>query len=343
MPMILTGRVASLIVFTAVTSLVLAGCERELPKKGQPATAAALDSPAAPTTHSAIKTGYADVGGAHQYYEIYGDLNSGKTPLVVLHGSLMSADAMAPLSERFARSRPVIALDARGHARTRDVPGPITYDLLADDVDGVLAVLGVRKADVLGYSMGGTTAIMLAARHPERVNKLVSISGPFSPEGWYPELRKGFEQWSPTMLAGTGLEAEYKRLSPTPDGLLTLIPKLKAMETTPWGIPEARVRALAARTMVIVGDADGLQLEYALKFFTLRGGGDREAAVNGILPSSPRARLAVLPATSHVGMMARPQLIVDVVTPFLDDEKPPMPDNFLKPGSGETSNNVSQH
>ena len=85
---------------------------------------------------------------------------------------------------------------------------------------------------------------------------------------------------------------------------------------------------------MVVGDADGVQLEHAVKLFVLRGGGDREAAVKGFLAEAPRARVAVLPGTSHVGMAARPQLIVDVVTPFLDDEKPPLPDNFLQPGPG---------
>lgn len=46
------------------------------------------------------------------------------------------------------------------------------------------------------------------------------------------------------------------------------------------------------------------------------------------LAQAPRARLAVLPGTSHIGMLARSQLIVDVVTPFLDDEKPPLPDKL---------------
>jgi pimeloyl-ACP methyl ester carboxylesterase len=281
-----------------------------------------------------MKSGFAEANGGRQYYEVRGDLKSGKTPLVVLHGSFMSADAMAPLTERFARSRPVIALDARGHGRTPDIAGPVTYELLADDVAGVLAAIGVNKADVLGYSMGGTTAIALAIRHPDRVGKLISISGPYGPEGWYPEVRKGFEQWTPTMLAGSGLEAEYKRLSPTPDGLPALMAKMKAMENAPWGFSEAQVRALKARTLLIVGDADGIQLEYAVKLFKLRGGGDPAATAKGFLAEAPPARLAVLPATSHVGMMARPQLVVDVVTPFLDDETPPLPANFLQPGPG---------
>jgi pimeloyl-ACP methyl ester carboxylesterase len=74
---------------------------------------------------------------------------------LVLHGSFMSADSMAPLIKPFAATRPVIALDARGHGRTGDLPGPITYEQMADDSAGVLDALKVRSADVLGYSMGG--------------------------------------------------------------------------------------------------------------------------------------------------------------------------------------------
>jgi hypothetical protein len=78
------------------------------------------------------------------------------------------------------------------------------------------------------------------------------------------------------------------------------------------------------------------------QLFGLRGGGDREAAAKGFWPDVPRARLAVLPGTSHIGLLARSQLIVDVVTPFLDDEKPPLPDDFLQPGPGKTPASASQ-
>ena len=335
--------VARPIIVGALTSLALVGCEREpvsQRRQSTPATRATSDSADVAMAPTPLRTGYADVDGARHYYMVHGDLKSGRTPLLVLHGSLMSADAMAPLVDRFARTRPVIALDARGHGRTPDIPGPITYELLADDAAGALAALGVGKADVLGYSMGGTVAIAMAVRHPERVNKLITLSGPYSRDGWYPEVRKGFEQWTPDMMAGTGLESEYERLSPTPHGLPALIGKLKAMETAPYAWPEASIRALDARTMVVVGDADGEELDHAIKLFQLRGGGDREAAVKGILSEAPRARLAVLPATSHVGVMARAQLIVDMVTPFLDDETPPLPDNFLKPGAADAPVNA---
>lgn len=66
------------------------------------------------------RTGYADVEGGQIYYQVHCDLNSGKTPLLVLHGSFMSGDAMRPFVEPFAASRPVIAIDARGHGRAGD-------------------------------------------------------------------------------------------------------------------------------------------------------------------------------------------------------------------------------
>jgi pimeloyl-ACP methyl ester carboxylesterase len=329
-------RTVQIVLVVATSTAALLGCRQPPDGRSQQSTPAAQPSAAVIASPIPATTGYADVKGARHFYQLSGDLKSGKTPLLVLHGSVMSADAMAPLVERFAKTRPVIALDARGHGRTPDIAGPITYELLADDAAGVLAALDVKTADVLGYSMGGTTAIVMAIRHPERVNKLIPISAPYSRQGWYPEVQKAFDQWSPDMLAGSGLEAEYKRLSPTPDGLPALIAKLMVLEKAPYAWPEARIRELDDRTMVVIGDADGVQLDHAFKLFVLRGGRDREAAVKGFLSEAPRARLAVLPATSHIGMLARPQLLVDVVAPFLDDEKPPLPDNFLHPGPGKT-------
>src|SRR4051794_12049443 len=89
------------------------------------------------------KTGYVNVSGGRFYYQVYGDLGSTKTPLLVLHGSFMSSDAMAPLIEGFVDTRPVIAFDARGHGRTGELPGSFTYAQMAADAAGVLDALNV--------------------------------------------------------------------------------------------------------------------------------------------------------------------------------------------------------
>lgn len=300
------------------------------------ALALAPTLPAAPTALAsqqpavAPDTGYADANGLRIYYRVHGDLTSGQTPLLILHGSYMSADGMTPLIERFAATRPVIAIDQRGHGRSGDAEGPITYDKLADYAAGVLEALDIPTADVLGYSMGGNTAILMAVRHPDRVGKLVPISATYRLDGWYPEVLQGFAEMSPELFDGTPLKAEYQRLSPNPDAFPSLVEKLKALDAAPQAWPEDEIRAIGGKTMIVIGDADGVTPEHAVALFRLRGGGDAAVAAQGFMTEAPPARLAVLPATSHIGIMAQPELIVALVTPFLDDVAPRMPEGFLQ-------------
>ena len=299
-------------------------------------TSQQTNPPVKPGRESATpaRTGFADLGGVRIYYQVHGDLASRKTPLLILHGSYMSGDAMMPLIEQFAATRPVIAIDQRGHGRTGDLPGPITYDLLADDAARVLRALNVPTADVLGYSMGGVAAIFMAVRHPEQVGKQVILSGTSGRSGWYPELVRSLAQVTPQMFAGTPLEAEYKRLSPTPDSFPALVQKLRDLGQTGYEQPDKAIRAIHDKTMIVLGDADGVSLEHAIALFKLRGGGDLKTATQGFMTEAPRARLAILPATPHIGIMAQAKLIAELATPFLDDAKPIIPPGFL-PDAGQ--------
>ena len=284
------------------------------------------------------RTGFAEVAGTRIHYQIYGDLVAGKIPLLILHGAYMSADAMVPLIRSFAATRTVIATDARGHGRTGDVPGPLTYELHADDTAGVLKALNVMKADVLGYSMGANTALLTAIRHPDRIGKLIVVSGTYRRDGWYPEVLKGLEGMTTQSLAGTPLEAEYRRLSPTPNAFSALVGKNKALVMLPQAWSEQSISAIAGRTMVVIGDADGVALEHAIKLFRLRGGDDVETATKGFMDKVPRARLAILPATSHTGIMTQARLIAELATPFLEDEMPPIAPGFFPEGTTAQSN-----
>jgi pimeloyl-ACP methyl ester carboxylesterase len=303
--------------------------------------------PAQPASDSAAhaspaKSGYADVDGGRVFYQVYGDLASGKTPLLILHGSFMSGDAMMPMIEQFVANRPVITIDQRGHGHTGDLPGPITYEMLADDAARVLESLRVPTSDVLGYSMGGSAAVLMALRHPDKVGKQVILSGTYRLDGWNSGVREGMRQMTPASFAGSPLEAEYKRLSPTPNAFPTLVEEIKGMEAIPYSWPEDKIRSIPGKTMIVVGDADGVELEHALKLFKLRGGGDQKAAAQGFLAEAPRARLAILPATSHIGMMAQAKLIAEIATPFLDDVKPVTAPGFL-PDEGQQPGTTDSH
>ncbi len=314
----------------AVIPLALVGCDGGSAHSTQgSATAANRTAGQTIARSTPTRSSYADVEGGRIHYQVYGDLTSGKTPLLVLHGSFMSADAMQPFIEPFAASRPVIAIDARGHGRTGDLPGSITYELMADDAAAVLAALNVPSADVLGYSMGGTTAVFMAIRHPNRVGKQIIVAGTSRRDGWYPEVLQAMTHVTPAMFAGTPMEAEYRRLSPTPDKFPTYVTEVIALELNYDASNEA-IRAIDDKTMIIVGDADGVALEHAIELFKLRGGGDRVAAARGFITGAPRARLAILPATSHIGIMAEVERIAALVTPFLDDRGAPRASGFFE-------------
>jgi pimeloyl-ACP methyl ester carboxylesterase len=309
--------------------LVLPGCDRrDAETDRQPAADRSERSKLAPS-----RVGYLEVGNARFYYQVYGDLRSPKTPLLVLHGAYMTSEAMAPLIAGLVGTRPVIAFDARGHGRTGDLPGPITYEQLADDAAGVLDALHVRRADVLGYSMGANTAIAMAVRHPDHVTKQIILSGTSRRDGWYPEVNQALARATPEAFAGTPLEAEYRRVSPTPGSFPMLVRKLRILDGSNYDRPDDAVRAIEGKTMIVVGDADSVDLDHAIALFELRGGGDRKVAVQGFMRDAPRARLAVLPGTAHIGIMANAALIAELAVPFLDDTTPAVPPGFLaEPG-----------
>lgn len=294
-----------------------------------PAPANAQQPATATASASAAKAGHAEVNGVRIHYAVHGNLASQQTPLLVLHGAFMSGEAMAPFVTPLAASRPVITIDARGHGRTGKVRGAVSYDQMADDAAAVLASLRVARADVLGYSMGGSTAIAMAVRHPDRVGKQVIISGTASLDGWVPEVLAGIAQMTPEMFTGTPMETEYKRLSPTPDAFPDLVAAIKHIDGTPFAYSDAQLRAIPGKTMVTLGDADGVTFDHAIKLFKLRGGGDIATATQGFMTAAPKARLSILPATSHIGVMAEAATIAAQVIPFLDDATPPMPAGFF--------------
>ncbi|MGN7919675.1 alpha/beta fold hydrolase [Lysobacter sp. 22409] len=262
------------------------------------------------------------------HYDIVGDLKSAKAPLLVLHGAYMSADTMAAIVDRFARTRPVIVLDQRGHGRTGDGPGPITYEALADDAAAVLDAAGVKQADVFGYSMGGGAAIQLAIRHPAKVAKLVTASAGTRLDATYKEVLAGIGHITPAVFDNTPIRKEYDRLAPRREDFPVLVEKLKVLDATPfdWG---SGMKALKHKTMIVMGDYDIMGPEHGVEMFRMRGGGAPALAAQGFLSAPPPARLLVLPGTSHIGIMAEAETVVAATVPFLDDATPPMPAGFF--------------
>jgi 3-oxoadipate enol-lactonase len=92
--------------------------------------------------------------------------------LVLLHGLGGQASTWDTVGAEFARSHRVLAIDLRGHGDS-DRPGVYSFELMRDDVLGILDQLGLDRISLLGHSMGGTVAYLIAEREPDRVGRLI--------------------------------------------------------------------------------------------------------------------------------------------------------------------------
>src|SRR6185437_974999 len=106
-----------------------------------------------------MKQDYAEVNGIRMYYEIHGEEHGG-LPLVLIHGGGSTIEStfrtVLPL---LAQAHKVVALELQAHGRTSDRDAPESFEQDADDVAGLLKHLGITKANILGFSNGGTTTL----------------------------------------------------------------------------------------------------------------------------------------------------------------------------------------
>jgi pimeloyl-ACP methyl ester carboxylesterase len=261
------------------------------------------------------RTGYAPVNGLKMYYEVHGK----GEPVVLLHGGFMAIPTTwgGPKDQNWigelAKTRKVIAIEMHGHGRTADIERDITADHLADDVAALLRHLKIPRADVIGYSMGGAVALQCAVRHPERVRKLVVISSPFRRDGVVKEGAEALKGLTPELFAGSPLETDYKKLSPTPNDFPKFVKHMVDSMGKEPDLEAAQIKATTAPMLFIFGDADGIRLDHVAEMFRLKGG-----ETHGDMGPRTSSRLAILPNVTHVTLMQRAQIIVPMINDFLD-------------------------
>jgi pimeloyl-ACP methyl ester carboxylesterase len=259
-----------------------------------------------------VRTGYAAVNGLEMYYEIHG---AGGTPLVLLHGAFSAiGTSFGALLPGLAQGRQVIGFELQAHGRTADIDRPLSPETMADDVAAALEQLGVAQADIFGYSMGAGVALQVAIRHPELVRKLVFMSATYTMSGVHPGLMDGFGEMRPEMMHGSPWHDEYLRIAPRPEDFNRLFAKKTEMDKQLKDVPAEAIRALEAPTLIIIGDSDLVRPEHAVEMFRLLGGG----VFGDMPPGLPASQLAVVPGTSHVSIISRADLVVPIVTLFLE-------------------------
>ena len=306
----LSGRSSRILVLGLVfTCLAATGCKQGGGPAGGPAKpdTPTMTSEAPPAPQ--VKKDYAPVNGLKMYYEIHG---AGE-PLVLINGAFMTIEAWGDVLPMLAKSREVIALELQGHGRTADIDRPFSHEQFADDVAALMRHVGVAKADVLGFSLGGEVALQFAIRHPEMTRKLIVVSATYRSDGWYPEVAATIAKITPESFNGSVIREGYDRVAPDPKAFPVLVEHIKALEAQPYAWSEDAIRAIPSPTLIVLGDSDGVRLEHAVAMFKLLGGG-----VFGDIVGLPKSQLAVLPGTFHFVVMMRSAWLVPMITDFLD-------------------------
>jgi pimeloyl-ACP methyl ester carboxylesterase len=259
-----------------------------------------------------IPKGYANINGLELYYEIHG---SGE-PLILLHGGLGSIEMLGENLSVLAQTRQVIGVDLQAHGRTADIDRPLKFEHLANDIAQLIEHLGLKQADVMGYSLGGLVALNTAIHHPERVRKLITVSVPFKRSGWYPEVLEGMSQVNAAaaeMMKPSPIYKLYSQIAPRPDDWPVLLTKVGDVlgEDYDW---TTEVKSLKMPVLLVFGDADSIPTSHMAEFYSLLGGSQKDAGWDHA--HMPQSQLAILPGTTHYNSFSSP-LLQAIVTPFL--------------------------
>ena len=140
----------------------------------------------------------------------------------------------------------------QGHGRTADVPRDFTYENLADDVAALLNYLNIPRADLIGCSMGGAVAMECAIRHPDKVRRAVIISSTFRRDGMIAEALEAIPKLTADAFKGSPIEAEYKKLSPTPDDFPNFVQRIVATASKGYDFGADTRRGVMAK---VIGNA----------------------------------------------------------------------------------------
>jgi pimeloyl-ACP methyl ester carboxylesterase len=225
--------------------------------------------------------------GVNMHYCVHGQ----GEPLVLLHAGTLDADSWRPYLEAFAARYQVFTPDSRGHGRSDNPAGEMSYRLLADDMAAFMQALDLRRPLIAGYSDGGQIALEIGMHYPELPQCLIVGGATFkisdmglawvrdvlgdegSPGVDTERFARSHPEWAATLQQIYG-----------PERWKPLLAQIKRMWTTPLNYTPDDLARVCAPSLVMLGDRDELMpVEEAAEMCRLL----------------PNAELSVIPGADH--------------------------------------------
>ena len=235
---------------------------------------------------------YVEVNGIKMYYEIYGE----GEPLLLIHGNGDGLNAMRKQISYFSKFYKVIAVDSRGHGKTQDAGDSLTYELMASDMDGLLAKLAIDSAHIIGQSDGAIIGLIMGYKFPSRVIKLAAMSPNTRPDSsvFYPEeIEWMARSWKETIIAsnGGGSAAHVK------------LKQVRLMKYHPH-ITKEQLGGVKSPVFLMTGDRDLILLDH----------------IQEIYMSLPKVQLCVMPGSTHFALRENSQVFNESIHRFFKNE-----------------------
>jgi pimeloyl-ACP methyl ester carboxylesterase len=252
--------------------------------------------PATPILPRSARSGYAPVNGTKIWYAVFGRGNS----VILLHGGLANSNYWGNQVPALAKHYQVIVMDSRGHGRSFADDQPLTYELMASDVLGLMDFLKINRAAIVGWGDGANLGLYLAIKYPERLIRLFAFAGNSNPKGKHVSKAPVFSAYRERT------EKEYQTLSPRPEQYKQFVAQVTKMWATQPHFTAEKLKGIKVPTWIV--DADH---EEAVR---------RENTLF-LSDQIPGAALLIEPAVSHFSFLQDPRQFNEDVLHFLEGGK----------------------
>jgi pimeloyl-ACP methyl ester carboxylesterase len=216
----------------------------------------------------------------------------------LLHGGLANGTYYAYQIPVLAAKYQLIVMDSRGHGRSSFDEQPISYELMASDVLGLMDHLGIQKADILGWSDGGIIGLEIAIHNPDRLNKVVAYGANFDPTGV--RLDVGTNARFNAFIERAA--EDYQKLSPHPEQWDEFLNNISNMWATQPNYTEDQLKAITTPFLILDGaEEEAIDLNQTKLMALL----------------IPGAELNLMPGTGHFAMFEKPDEFNQIVLDYL--------------------------